>query len=97
MRNTLPVVRGDTTMNEELESQVIGAVRRHLRVPEQRIDGETRLGDDLGADSLALAELALVFETAFEVDIDDDDAAAMRTVRDAVAAVERGLREKRNA
>ncbi len=84
-------------MNNEIEARVIGAVRRHLRATDRRVDSETRLADDLGADSLALAELALVFEEAFDVDIADDEAGLMRTVRDAVLAVERALGAKHDA
>jgi acyl carrier protein len=51
--------------------------------------------DDLGADSLALAELTLVLEETFDIDISDEEADTIRTVRDAVASVERNLRAKR--
>jgi acyl carrier protein len=45
---------------------------------------EASLVDDLGADSLALVELIMSMEEAFDIDIDDDDAEKMITVNDAI-------------
>ncbi|MCP4116741.1 MAG: acyl carrier protein [Desulfobacteraceae bacterium] len=45
---------------------------------------EASLVDDLGADSLALVELVMSMEEAFDIDIDDDDAEKMLTVKDAI-------------
>ncbi len=43
--------------------------------------------DDLGADSHALVELRLVFEETFDIEIPEDEAEKIRTVRDAIEAV----------
>jgi acyl carrier protein len=75
----------------EIEAQVIRAIQRHLHVQDRPVDARTRFVDDLGADSLALAELTLVFEETFDVDISDDEADQIRTVRDAIVAVEKAL------
>ena len=40
--------------------------------------------DDLGADSLDIVELVMAFEEAFEIEIPDEDAEKIRTVKDAV-------------
>jgi len=40
--------------------------------------------DDLGADSLDTVELVMAFEEAFDVEIPDEDAEKIRTVKDAV-------------
>ena len=40
--------------------------------------------DDLGADSLDIVELVMAFEEAFELDIPDEDAEKITTVKDAV-------------
>ncbi len=78
----------------EIEARVIDAVQRHLHTTDRHVDVRTRFVDDLGADSLALAELTLVFEETFDVDITDEEADAIRTVRDAIVAVERALRAR---
>ena len=55
----------------------------------QRIGSpEASLIDELGADALAVVELTLVFEETFDIEIPDEEADKIRTVRDAVAAVE---------
>lgn len=79
----------------EIEAQVIDAIQRHLHATDRHLDARTRFVDDLGADSLALVELTLVFEETFDVDISDEDADKIRTVRDAIAAVEKALRAQR--
>jgi acyl carrier protein len=45
---------------------------------------EASLVDDLGADSLALVELVMSMEEAFDIDIDDEDAEKLVTVQDAI-------------
>ena len=53
------------------------------------LDLDTRLHEDLGADSLDLVELVFALEQELEVSIPDADAAEIRTVGDAVCYVER--------
>lgn len=79
----------------DIEAQVIDAIQRHLHATDRHLDARTRFVDDLGADSLALAELTLVFEETFDVDISDEQADGIRTVRDAIVAVEEALRAQR--
>ena len=45
---------------------------------------ESSLVDDLGADSLALVELVMSMEEVFDIDIDDDAAELLVTVKDAI-------------
>jgi acyl carrier protein len=45
--------------------------------------------DDLGADSLDMAELAIKFEQEFGVQISDEAAESIRTVGDAVKFIEK--------
>jgi len=40
--------------------------------------------DDLGADSLDIVELIMAFEEAFDLDIPDEDAEKITTVKDAI-------------
>lgn len=49
---------------------------------------ETHLFQDLNFDSLNLAEYAMEIEDAFEVSIPDDVAGKVRTVADAIAALQ---------
>ena len=49
---------------------------------------EASLVDDLGADSLALVELIMSMEEAFDMEIDDEDAEQLVTVDDIVRYIE---------
>jgi len=52
---------------------------------------ESNLRDDLGVDSLAAAELLFEIEQEFGAPVGTVDARSLVTVRDAVAAISRGL------
>ena len=45
--------------------------------------------DDLGADSLDTVELVMAFEEAFGIEIPDEDAEKIATVKDAVTYIEK--------
>jgi acyl carrier protein len=80
-------------------ADIPGDVRRlvckRLDVAEDRVKLEASFIDDLDADSLAIVELTLVFEETFDIEIPDEEADRMRTVRDAIISVERNLRAQR--
>jgi acyl carrier protein len=44
--------------------------------------------DDLGADSLDIVELVMAFEEAFGIDIPDEDAEKITTVKQAIDYIE---------
>jgi acyl carrier protein len=75
-------------------SEVRRLVCKRLDVAEDRVKPEASFMGDLGADSLALVELTLVFEETFDIDIPDEEAQKMRTVRDAILSVEKYRREQ---
>jgi len=79
----------------EIENQVIDVIRRELHADGRTLDARTRFVDDLGADSLAVTELTIVFEETFDIEIPDEEADRIRTVRDATAAVEKYVRLRR--
>ena len=56
--------------------------------PDQVIETASFI-DDLGADSLDMAELAIKFEQEFGLQISDEAAESIRTVGDAVKFIER--------
>jgi len=83
---------GDMNSSTNVETLVIDVIRRELHATRRKLDAQTRFVDDLGADSLALVELTLVFEETFDIDISDAEAERIRTVRDAIVSVEKCLR-----
>ncbi|HHH11688.1 MAG TPA: acyl carrier protein, partial [Sorangium sp.] len=52
---------------------------------------ESSFIDDLGADSLGLVELVLAFEEEFGIEIPDEDTEQIRSVKDAVAYIDKNI------
>jgi acyl carrier protein len=65
-----------------------------LGVDEGQVDGSASFVDDLGADSLDIVELVMAFEEAFELDIPDEDAEKIATVKDAVDYIDAKMAKK---
>jgi len=66
------------------EERVKQIIVEQLGVDEAEVTPNASFVDDLGADSLDTVELVMAFEEAFEVEIPDEDAEKIRTVKDAV-------------
>lgn len=66
---------------EQLVKQII---MEKLAVSSDKITPQTTLVDDLGADSLDQVELIMAFEDEFNIEIPDEDAEKIRTVKDAI-------------
>jgi len=67
-----------------VELKVKKIIVEQLGVDESQVDASASFVDDLGADSLDIVELVMAFEEAFELDIPDEDAEKIATVKDAV-------------
>jgi acyl carrier protein len=66
------------------EERIKEIIMEQLGVDEDQITPEASFIDDLGADSLDTVELVMAFEEEFDVEIPDEDAEKIRTVKDAV-------------
>ena len=73
----------------DVEQKAREIVARHFKKRPAVLDLETRLREDLGADSLDLLELVFELEQELGVSIADAEAAELRTIGDAVRYVER--------
>lgn len=60
------------TTREDMESRIRRLMVELWGVGEGQLGNETKLGADLGIDSLDLVELVMAIETEFTVDIPDD-------------------------
>ena len=67
-----------------VEQRVKQIIVEQLGVDENQVDNTASFVDDLGADSLDIVELVMAFEEAFDIDIPDEDAEKITTVKDAV-------------
>ena len=63
-------------------------VVEHLGVEEAKVTDNASFIDDLGADSLDTVELVMAFEEEFGVEIPDDAAEKITTVKDAIDYIE---------
>ncbi|WP_421993708.1 acyl carrier protein [Roseococcus sp.] len=73
----------------ETADKVKKIVVEHLGVDEAKVTTEASFIDDLGADSLDTVELVMAFEEAFGVEIPDDAAEKIQTVKDAIEFIEK--------
>ena len=63
-------------------------VVEHLGVEPEKVTEEASFIDDLGADSLDIVELVMAFEEEFGVEIPDDAAEKITTVKDAISYID---------
>ncbi|WP_280525482.1 acyl carrier protein [Campylobacter canadensis] len=59
-------------------------IAKELGVEEESIKPESKISEDLGADSLDVVELILGIEEEFQISIPDEDAQKISTVQDIV-------------
>ncbi len=76
-----------------VEEKVKDIVAKQLDVDESEVTMEAKFVDDLGADSLDQVELVMAFEEAFDIEIPDETAESIRTVKDAIEHIEKKLKE----
>jgi len=68
----------------DVAERVKKIVVEHLGVDAGKVSDTASFIDDLGADSLDQVELVMAFEEEFNVEIPDDDAEKILTVKDAI-------------
>ncbi len=75
-------------MAGEVESKVREIIAEQLGVAASEVTPEASFIEDLGADSLDIVELVMALEEAYGLEISDEDAEKIRTVKDVVAYIE---------
>jgi len=68
----------------DVEAKVKEIIVQQLGVDAGKVNLEASFVDDLGADSLDVVELVMAFEEEFGVEIPDEAAEKIATVKDAV-------------
>jgi acyl carrier protein len=69
----------------DIQAKVKDIIVQQLGVDIEKVTMEASFVDDLGADSLDVVELVMAFEEEFGVEIPDEAAEKIATVKDAVA------------
>jgi acyl carrier protein len=71
------------------EDKVIDIIVEQLSVDKDKVVPNASFVDDLGADSLDLVELIMAMEEAFGIEIPDEVAEKITTVKDAIEHVKK--------
>jgi acyl carrier protein len=76
------------------EQRVKEIITEQLGVSADQVTDEASFIDDLGADSLDQVELVMALEEEFELEIPDEDAEKMATVRDAIEYLRKHVKQE---
>ncbi|MCR4819821.1 MAG: acyl carrier protein [Elusimicrobiales bacterium] len=74
----------DIKSKEELETVARKLIAENLSQEIEDVKPESQFIQDLGADSLDTVELMMALEEKFDLEIPDEDAEKLKSVRDAV-------------
>ena len=78
-----------------VDERVKQIIVEQLGVDEAEVTPTASFVDDLGADSLDTVELVMAFEEAFGIEIPDEDAEKIATVKDAVTYIDKHAQAKK--
>jgi acyl carrier protein len=68
----------------DVAARVVEIIVQQLGVDAEKVTPEASFVDDLGADSLDVVELVMAFEEEFGVEIPEESAEKIATVKDAI-------------
>lgn len=71
------------------EERVKKIVMEQLGVNEEQVTADASFVDDLGADSLDTVELVMALEEEFDMEIPDEEAEKITTVRQAIEFIDK--------
>lgn len=75
----------------DIQDKVIEFVAEQLNISKDEIKPESKILEDLGADSLDVVELLMALEEKFEISIPTEEATALFTVEDVVQIIKTKL------
>ena len=72
----------------EIAERVKSIIVEQLGVSMDEVNPEASFIDDLGADSLDIVELIMALEEEYDMEIPDEDAEKIQTVKDVISYIE---------
>jgi acyl carrier protein len=75
----------------DIEKRVKEVVARTLKVDPTFVTYEARFVEDLGAESIQSVELVAAFEEEFDIEMEDEEALAVKTVGKAIEFIGNAL------
>ncbi len=72
----------------DIQTRVYNVISKQLSVSLDKVKPEASFVDDLGADSLDTVELVMALEEEFDIEIPEEAAEKITTVKDAVSYIE---------
>lgn len=88
-----PAASSNTEMSEDLKTRVIKVIAKTQRIPLETVSIDSTF-EELKIDSLDGINLIFALESEFNVDIPDDDARTIKTVRQMAEGVAQLLAQK---
>lgn len=77
-----------------VEEKVVNIIAEQLGVSPDQVTRETSIANDLGADSLDIAELMIAFEEEFDIDINEEQAQNIESVGQVIDHIQAALDAK---
>ncbi|MGH7864612.1 MAG: acyl carrier protein [Candidatus Binataceae bacterium] len=74
--------------NDLIATKIREKIAEQLGVSADEVTPDSSFIEDLGADSLDIVEMVMALEEEFGIEISDEDAEKIRTVKDVVAFIE---------
>jgi acyl carrier protein len=81
-------------MTDEMKSKIKNIISKQLAVAEEQVTDDASFVEDLNADSLDLVEMIMAFEEEFSIEIHDEEAENIKTVKDIYTYIDNRLGEK---
>lgn len=77
-----------------VEERVTDIIVEQLGLEREKVKPESKFVDDLGADSLDTVEMVMALEDEFKIEIPDEEAEKITTLRDAINHIEEHLKQR---
>jgi len=82
---------------EDISARVKKIIANQLEVNIEKLSDDASLFVDLGADSIDTVELVIAFEVEFDIEIPEEEAVKLNTIKEICTFIEKRIREKQHS